>query len=93
MGVEIVCDVVGCESRAPAAGGMLGMPDGWSMIVVGRDEIEQKKFEQKIAAEDLDMLPLGPRGVMPKKVACCPKHELPKFKPGSSMSFDGRGIF
>lgn len=81
MGVEIVCDVEGCESRGPAGDEMMGMgvPSGWLVILRPPDELARQRAQRALANTEM-FVGVDSRGFGPQKLFICDKHELPKLK-------------
>lgn len=85
MSFEVVCDVIGCEERAPAGVDLpmaMLAPAGWSILVRPPDELARTRAKKAMFEDAPPML--GPRGFMdgvgPQRFLICPKHELPKLK-------------
>ena len=74
MGVEIACDVEGCDSRTP----VMGVPQGWTLVIRAPDELALSRARKAFMSPTAEMLEMGPMG--PQKKFICDKHELPKLK-------------
>lgn len=97
MSFEVVCDVEGCDERAPVGPqpSMLGAPTGWSILISSTSnevsEMAAKRAMRKgpvgLAGMGMD-LPFGPMPAKLKKTIICPKHPMPKFKPPAASDED-----
>lgn len=79
--------------------GMIGIPKGWTVVMLPPSEVDEQRHRKKVEAAmgrfgRMGSPALGgPFGggdvpVPPRRVYCCDKHEMPKFRP-SSMNDDG----
>lgn len=91
MSFEIVCDVDGCEERAPLGervGPMQG-PAGWSTLIVQMKRSEDvsprmrhmmRKFPRMAPMPMMGDALLSATEVRIRHCNICPKHELPDLK-------------
>jgi hypothetical protein len=96
MAIEIRCDVEGCDSLAPVSNysPLDSTPQGWTTVILRTTatDLDRQKVKNRFSALPDTVMPFPmamlPGAGMMRKVYCCSKHELPKFKPAESVPND-----
>lgn len=100
MAFEIRCDVEGCDSLAPVSNysPLDAPPSGWTTMILRNvvSDLDRRKIKNRfdaltdpaLSGQYVPMGMLPGAETMPRKVHCCGKHELPKFKPAEPLPTD-----